>query len=216
MLSDFLPRLRRDRIVAVLIIDDVAQIPPLVEALREGGVTMVELTLRTESALDALAAMRREARDFLVGAGTVLTPDQVRAVKERGSDFAVSPGCNPRVLTAAKEAGLPFAPGVMTPTDIEFALESGCRVLKFFPAETSGGLAHLKSMAAPYQHLDVQFIPLGGVNEENFVEYLNSPLIPAVGGSWIAPRALINDGNWAEITQRAQAARSALPEIADR
>ena len=109
-----------------------------------------------------------------LGFGTVLTIEQVKAVVDVGADFAVSPGCNPKIITEARKLGLSFAPGVMTPTDIEIALEQGCRTLKYFPAETSGGMAHLESMVAPYQHLGLKFIPLGGCNMENAGTYLRS------------------------------------------
>jgi 2-dehydro-3-deoxyphosphogluconate aldolase/(4S)-4-hydroxy-2-oxoglutarate aldolase len=166
----------------------------------------MELTLRTEAALDALASIRSAVPEMLAGVGTVLTPDQVRAVRDAGASFGVAPGLNRTVLDAARDADLPFAPGVATPSDIESALEYGCRVLKFFPAEPSGGLPYLKSMAAPYAHLGLRFIPLGGLNEDNLGEWLASPLVAAVGGSWIAPRELICTRDWTEIGGRAATA----------
>ena len=179
---------------------------PLAKALIQGGVDVMELTLRTDAALGALKEIRAHVPEMLAGVGTVLTPAQVAAVKAAGAEFAVSPGINPRVVNAAVESGIPFGPGVATPTDIENALECGCTLLKFFPAEPSGGLAFLKAMAAPYLHLGVQFIPLGGVNEKNMATYLADPLIAAIGGSWLAPRELIREGRWAEITQLAKSA----------
>ncbi len=208
MNADLQQRFRDERIAAVLIIENPAHAAPLVGALREGGIHCVELTLRTPAALEVLREMRAMAPDFLLGAGTVLTPQQIAEVKEVGADFAVAPGCNPKVVAAARDAGLFFAPGIATPTDIEMALQEECRVLKFFPAETSGGLAHLESMAAPYRHLGLQFIPLGGINPGNLAIYLASPLIAAVGGSWIAPQNLIRDGDWTGISRRAAEARS--------
>ena len=197
-------------IVAVLIIDREDDGVPLANALLAGGVDVIELTLRTPAALGALRRIREEVPEMLVGAGTVLSPAQVLAVKAAGAAFGVSPGMNPRVLHAAADAGLPFAPGVATPTDVEQALECGCRLLKFFPAEASGGLAYLKAMSAPYLHIGVQFIPLGGVSEKNMASYLSDPLIAAIGGSWLAPREAIHEARWQDITTLAQRASNLI------
>jgi 2-dehydro-3-deoxyphosphogluconate aldolase / (4S)-4-hydroxy-2-oxoglutarate aldolase len=196
-------RLGRAGIVAVLVIDREEDAVPLARALIEGGVDVIELTLRTDAALGALRAIRKHVPEMVAGAGTVLTPAQVAQVAEAGGAFGVSPGVNRRVLEAAAEAGLPFAPGVATPSDIEAALESGCRILKFFPCEPSGGLPFLKAMAAPYAHLGLKFIPLGGVNAKNMAAYLADPLVGALGGSWLAPRETIRSGHWQAITDLA-------------
>ena len=176
---------------------------PLARALLAGSDDAIELTLCTPTALASLKAIRAEVPEMLAGIGTILTAQQVDDVVEAGASFGVSPGTNPVVIRQARQAGLPFAPGVITPSDIEVALELQCRGLKFFPAEPSGGLTYLKSMAAPYLHLGVRFVPLGGVNAQNLPTYLADPLILAVGGSWLAPRALIEEGQWDTITQRA-------------
>lgn len=193
-------------VIAVLQIDNAQDAVPLAEALLEGGISAMELTLRTPAALDALHAIHTRVPSMTAGVGTVLTRQQVRDVKKLGAHFGVSPGVNRSVLSEAVERELPFAPGIATPSDIEAALEFDCRIMKFFPAEHLGGLTYLQSIAAPYQHLGVQFIPLGGVNEKNLRSYLESPLICAVGGSWIAPREVIQNRNWAEIRQRAETA----------
>jgi len=172
----------------------------------ENGIGVMELTLRTPAALDALRAIREGVPEMVAGVGTVLTREQVREAKNAGAAFGVAPGLNRNVLDEAAKQGLPFAPGVATPSDIEAALEHGCRVMKFFPAEPSGGLAYLQSMAAPYLHLGLHFIPLGGLNEENLRAWLDSPLVCAVGGSWIAPRDLVRAKDWPEIGRRAEAA----------
>jgi len=203
-------RIKKTGIVAVLIIDREKDAVPLAKALLAGGIDVMELTLRTEAALGALRRIRAAVPEMLAGVGTVLTPAQADDAKYAGAEFAVSPGMNPRVVKAADDAGLPFAPGILTPSDIEQALECGCRMLKFFPAESSGGLAYLKAMAAPYLHLGVSFIPLGGVNEKNMASYLADPLIDAVGGSWLAPRDAIREGRWDEITALAKAARDII------
>ena len=194
--ADLRGAIRERGVVAVLVIDHVKDAVPVARALVAGGVTAMELTLRTPAAVEALRVIRREVPEMMAGIGTILTPEQVREVTDAGAAFGVSPGCNPRVIRAAAEAGLSFAPGIATPTDIEVAVELGCRLLKFFPAEPSGGLAYLKSAAAPYLHLGLEFIPLGGVSAANAGRYLAEPLIAAVGGSWIAPRDLIRKSDW--------------------
>ncbi len=201
-------------VIAVLVIDNAADAVPLAEVLVESGVGAMELTLRTPAALDALRAVRQSVPGMIAGVGTVLTPAQVNEVKDAGAAFAVAPGFNPDVLRAAESVGLPFVPGVATPTDVEAALAFGCRIMKFFPAEPSGGLSYLKSMAAPYAHLGISFIPLGGINEGNFRDYLESyPLVAGVGGSWIAPRELIAKGDWKEIARRARTVSSVIKTL---
>ncbi|MCL4143266.1 UNVERIFIED_CONTAM: hypothetical protein GTU68_024294 [Idotea baltica] len=200
-------------IVAVLIVDEVKHAVPLAKALLKGGVNTIELTLRTPAALDAALVIKKEVPEITLGFGTVLTTEQVKAVVDVGADFAVAPGCNPKIIAEAHKQGLPFAPGIMTPTDIEIAVEHGCRVLKFFPAETSGGMKHLGSMSAPYQYLGLRFIPLGGLNIENSRSYLESPIITAIGGSWVAKRPLIQNENWETITQNAKEIRRLITQI---
>lgn len=200
-------------IVAVLIVDEVKHAVPLAKALLQGGVNTIELTLRTPAALDAAKAIKKEVSEITLGFGTVLTTDQVKAVVDAGADFAVAPGCNPKIIAEARKQGLSFAPGIMTPTDIEIAVEHGCHVLKFFPAETSGGLKHLDSMSAPYQHLGLRFIPLGGLNIGNSRTYLESPIITAIGGSWVAKRPEIQNENWEAITRNALEIRELINQI---
>ncbi|MDA3926768.1 MAG: bifunctional 4-hydroxy-2-oxoglutarate aldolase/2-dehydro-3-deoxy-phosphogluconate aldolase [Kiritimatiellae bacterium] len=200
-------------IFAVLEIDNANDAVRLAETLLEGGISAMELTLRTPAALDALQAILEEVPEMIAGVGTILTPEQVREVKKIGARFGVAPGLNRNVMKEAIKQELPFAPGVATPSDIESALELGYHTMKFFPAEPQGGLTYLNSMAAPYKFLGLQFIPLGGVNEENLRTYLESPLICAVGGSWIAKRDLIQNKNWAEIKQRALIASTIAKEV---
>jgi len=204
MTPAFDPKLAADiektGIVAVLVVDDAKDAVPLARALLAGGVNAIELTLRTPAALDALREIKAGVPEVVAGVGTILTPEQVKQVVDAGGAFGVAPGLNPRVLAAAREAGLSFAPGILTPSDIELAVESGCQLLKFFPAEPSGGLSYLKSIAAPYAHLGLRFVPLGGLNAKNMASYLADPAIAALGGSWLAPRELIRGGNWEKIT----------------
>ncbi|MEO0447521.1 MAG: bifunctional 4-hydroxy-2-oxoglutarate aldolase/2-dehydro-3-deoxy-phosphogluconate aldolase [Verrucomicrobiota bacterium] len=193
-------------VLAVVSIPTVDAAVPLAEALLEGGVKGMELTLRTPAALEGLARVCSEVPEMLVGAGTVLTPQQVEAVREAGASFAVAPGTNPRVIAAAREIDLPFAPGICTPTDIEMALEEDCQVMKFFPSEPTGGLSYLRNIAAPFTHLGVKFIPLGGVNPGNAEAYLSESMILAIGGSWLAPPQAIAEQDWTGIRRRAEEA----------
>jgi 2-dehydro-3-deoxyphosphogluconate aldolase/(4S)-4-hydroxy-2-oxoglutarate aldolase len=210
---ELLERVERCGVVAVLVVDELAHAVPLAEALVDGGIDVMELTLRTPVALEALKAICEQVPDMLPGAGTVLTPDQAREVAEAGAAFGVAPGLNPRVVRAAQEAGLPFAPGVATASDLEAALELGCREMKFFPAEPTGGMSYLKSLAAPYAHLGVRFVPLGGLKPDSVRDYLSSPLVLAVGGSWMAPREAVGRENWDAIRNSAAQARSIVNDV---
>jgi len=206
--ADMVQRIERCGVVAVLVIDDMAHAVPLAQALLAGGIDVMELTLRTPAALDALVAIRRDVPQMLAGIGTVLRPEQVAQVRAAGGAFAVAPGTNRRVVEAAGAAGLPFAPGIATPSDLELALELGCREVKFFPAEACGGIEYLRNIAAPYAHLGVRYIPLGGLNQDNVAKYLQDPWVLAVGGSWLAPRKLVQAGDWSAIRELAAAART--------
>lgn len=201
---DLAGRVRELGVIAVLVIDDSAAAVPLANALLEGGIGGIELTLRTDAALESVRRIRRDVPGMLVGVGTILDPRQVSQTLAAGGQFGVAPGMNPTTAIAARESGLPFAPGVCTPSDIERAVEHGCRTLKYFPAEPSGGLTMLRSIAAPFTHLGIDFIPLGGIDSRNAASYLTDSLVRAIGGSWIAPRDLIRSGNWNEISRRAE------------
>ncbi len=201
-------KLETRRLVAVLVVDSADDAVPLAHALLKGGVDIMELTLRTPAALDALKRIVAEVPEMTAGIGTILTPAQVSAAKEAGAAFGVAPGLNRRVMQAAIDEGLSFAPGILTPSDIEQALEFDCRLMKLFPAEISGGLKYLKNMSAPYAHLGIKYIPLGGLTLENMGSYLKDPLISAIGGSWIAPREMIKAGDWKAIETNAREARA--------
>jgi len=205
--------LHQTGVVAVLMIERAEDAVPLARALLEGGVNGIELTLRTEAALECLRRIQAEVAEMTIGVGTILTPQQVNQAKEAGASFGVAPGMNPRVVAEAQRIGLPFAPGVCTPTDIELALEAGCRVLKFFPSEPCGGLPYLRTISAPFMHLGVQFIPLGGVGPGNAAQYLQEPSVLALGGSWLAPKDLIAKGDWAAITKLARDARDIVTQV---
>lgn len=201
----FIPRLaetiKDSGVVAVLVINHEDDAPRIAEALLKGGINAIELTLRTPAALPALRRIRQEFPDLIAGVGTILSPDQVDAARDAGGAFGVAPGVSRRVLARAAELEFSFAPGVMTPTDIETSLEFDCRLLKFFPAEASGGLPFLRLISAPYAHLGIRFLPLGGLNSQNMSSYLSDPLIAALGGSWLAPRDVIAAKDWNKITE---------------
>ena len=216
MTPEIIKKIDRAGVIAVLVIDEVKHAVPLTKALLVGGVDTIELTLRTTAAMDAARAIKNEVPEILLGFGTVLTIQQVKAAVELGVDFAVAPGCNPKVIEAARDHGLSFAPGIMTPSDIEMAVEQGCRVLKYFPAESSGGMKHLSNMAAPYQYLGLKFIPLGGLNIDNAANYLQSSLITAIGGSWIAKRSMIQAEDWEAITNNAKEIRKIVTDLSNR
>ena len=211
--AEMLQRIEGCGVIAVLVIDEASHVVPLCRALVACGIDVIELTLRTESAIDALRLVREEVPEVLAGIGTILTANQVDQVVEAGAAFGVAPGLNPKVVLRSREKGLPFAPGIATPTDIEAAVEYGCRELKFFPAEPSGGIKYLRSMYAPYSHLGLKFIPLGGLTAQNMASYLYDESVPAIGGSWIAPRKLIQEQNWSAVIDHATEARRVVKEL---
>jgi 2-dehydro-3-deoxyphosphogluconate aldolase/(4S)-4-hydroxy-2-oxoglutarate aldolase len=200
-------------VIAVLVIDDVKDAVPLARALLEGDVDIMELTLRTPVAMDALEEIKNNVPEMIVGIGTVLTGDQVRQIKKLGAAFGVAPGLNPNVVKTAQQEGLAFCPGIVTPSDIECAIELGCNVLKYFPAEPAGGLAYLKSMTNPYTHLGLKYIPLGGLSQDHLRAYLEFSAILAVGGSWIAQRDTIRKNDWKTITDNARRASRVVKSL---
>ena len=211
--DDLIKRITEAGVIAVLTIVDPADAVPVALALAEGGVTAIEMTLRTARAPESIRRIRTELPEILIGAGTVLNRGQVKIVQEAGALFAVSPGCNPSTLQAARDAGLPFAPGIATPSDIEIAVGEGCRLLKYFPAENSGGLGGLTVMNAPFAHLGLRYIPLGGIALAQLGDYLKSPLVAAVGGSWLARADVIQSRDWPEVTRHAAAAMNVVRSV---
>ena len=202
--EELLSHLEKRGVVAGFSVEKIEHAVPLAKALLAGGIDVIELTLRTPIGLDAVKLIANEVPEMVVGVGTILTPETAVAVKKAGAHFGVAPGMNPRVVKAAREAGLPFAPGICTPSDLEAAIELGCRFVKFFPAEAAGGVNYLKSMAAPYNHLGIRYFPLGGVNSENMLDYLAEDNVPTVGGTWIVAKNLVQNEDWAGITAAAQ------------
>ena len=210
---DLHSHLQRTGVIAVLMLDDADDAVPVAQALQAGGVNCLELTLRTPAAMTALRRIRTEVPEMIVGVGTILTLQQVGEVKAADAAFGVAPGMNPRIIAEARRIDLPFAPGICTPTDIELAIEQGCTLLKFFPSEPSGGLAYLRTIAAPFAHLGVKYIPLGGVSAANAEQYLREPAVLALGGSWLAPRELIQRKDWAAITANAREASMIVQRV---
>lgn len=198
-------RLGRARVMAVITVERVEDAAPLAVVLQQAGVHAVELAWRTPATLAVARAMKEATPSLILGLGTLLSAEQVRLAAEAGADFGVSPGLSVAVIEAARETKLAYAPGIQTASDLQTAVAMGCNVVKFFPAESAGGLAHLKSLHAPFAHLGLRYIPLGGLTEDNVDGYLKEESVVAVGGSWIAPPTLIRARAWEEVRQRAQA-----------
>ncbi|MGV8987357.1 MAG: bifunctional 4-hydroxy-2-oxoglutarate aldolase/2-dehydro-3-deoxy-phosphogluconate aldolase [Cypionkella sp.] len=192
-------------VVPVIVVEDLAHARKLAEALVAGGLPALEVTLRTPVALDAIRAMA-EVEGGIVGAGTLLTPADVKAAKAAGAKFGVSPGATDRILDACAEYDLPLLPGAATASEIMALLEMGYTVQKFFPAEQAGGAAYLKSISSPIPQ--VRFCPTGGIGLKNASDYLSLPNILCVGGSWVAPKEALAKGDWATITKLAAEAKA--------
>jgi 2-dehydro-3-deoxyphosphogluconate aldolase / (4S)-4-hydroxy-2-oxoglutarate aldolase len=201
--SEVVDRLAALRVVPVLTAASAEEATRACEALLAGGLSAVEITFRTDAASEAIERVA-SIDGLLVGAGTVLSPEQLSRAVDSGARFAVAPGSNDDVIAAAAAAGLPFVPGVATPSEIEHARALGCHVLKVFPASVVGGPAFVKAIAPVYP--DVRFLPTGGVNTENLAAYVELPAVLAVGGTWICERSLLEEGRFDEIQRRAREA----------
>lgn len=197
-MNKVLEEIQKIGIVPVVVLDDEKDAKPLAKALCDGGLPCAEVTFRTKAAEESIRIMAKEYPQMLVGAGTVLTIEQVDRAIEAGAKFIVSPGLNPKIVSYCMEKGIPVTPGCQTPSDIEKALELGLDVIKFFPAEPAGGLPMIKALAAPYT--DVMFMPTGGINPKNVVDYLKFDRILACGGSWMVKGDLVKEGKFDEIT----------------
>jgi len=196
----------QQRLVCVAVIEHVDDAVPLAEALIAGGLNTIEVTFRTAGAAEAIARIRKQVPAACVGAGTLLTADQVKQAVQAGAQFGVSPGLSEAVSAAAHAAQWPLFPGIVTPTEIIRALDLGWKTLKFFPAETFGGVNALKALIGPFGHTGVKFIPTGGITAATLPTYLALPQVAAVGGSWMAERKLVADKDWAKITALTAAA----------
>ena len=193
-------RIEQRRLLSAAVIDSPEHAVPLARALLAGGLDVMEVTFRNEHAAECIRRIRSEVPEMAVGAGTLLNAAQIDQAREAGAMYGVSPGLQPDVVRAAVDRGFFFIPGVNTPGEMEQALALTCNWVKFFPAEASGGVAFLNAVAACYAHTDLRVVPLGGVNESNLATYLASPLVAAVGGSWLTPRKLAEQGRWQEVT----------------
>jgi len=197
--------LQKYRVVPVIAMDDPAAALPLADALLIGGLPVAEITFRTKVAAEVIRTISEKRPELCVGAGTVLTAENITAAVDAGAKFGVAPGFNPETLKKANELNWTFIPGVCTPSEIEAALSKNCSVLKFFPAEAAGGLTMLKTLSAPYSHTGVKFMPTGGVTAANLNEYLTLPSVLACGGTWIASKIDLAEGKWQLISDRCKA-----------
>jgi 2-dehydro-3-deoxyphosphogluconate aldolase / (4S)-4-hydroxy-2-oxoglutarate aldolase len=195
---------RAASVIPVLTVGDVEKAAPLARALKAGGLSVLEMTMRTPAALEVLAEMKRAEPDMIIGMGTIRTPEQVADAMAAGADFLVSPGLSPQLIPALLGSGLPVLPGVATAGEAMSAVEAGFEVLKFFPAEQAGGRPYLKSIAGPLP--DIRFCPTGSITREMAPDYLALPNVVCVGGSWIATGAMIEANDWEMITANAAAA----------
>ncbi len=191
-------------VIPVMVINQLDQAVPLAHALVEGGLNVLEITLRTPVALDAIKHIKAEVPGAIVGAGTIINTDTLDKAIAAGSEFLVSPGVTDSLIDAAISTGVPILPGVISPSEAMRLMEKGITEMKFFPAEAAGGVPMIKSIGGPLPQLT--FCPTGGVNPQNAVDYLKQKNVACVGGSWMAPADLVDTGNWEEITRRAKEA----------
>lgn len=196
--------MRASPVIPVIAIDNPEHAVPLARALVDGGIRVLEVTLRTEHGLPAIRAIAREVPDAIVGVGTLTQADELAAARDAGAVFGVSPGLTPALVEAAKTSGLPLLPGVMTPSEVMAAREAGFRQLKLFPAVPAGGIGMLNAIAGPLP--DVTFCPTGGISQENAAQFLACKNVACVGGSWLTPKNAMQSGDWKQITELARAA----------
>lgn len=210
-MNEVLKNLGQYGIVPVVVLNDSKDAKPLADALCEGGLACAEVTFRTEAAAESIRIMTEKHPEMMVGAGTVLTIQQVDEAVASGAKFIVSPGLNPKVVSYCMEKNIPITPGVATPSEMEQAIELGLNLVKFFPAEPSGGLSMINAVSAPYTML--KFMPTGGINPTNVKEYLKSDKIFACGGSWMVKGNLIDEGNFDKIKELTKEAVEIVKEI---
>ncbi len=204
---DVFRRLSKEKIVPVIKLKTPDSAVPLARALTAGGINVAEVTFRTDAAAESIKRIRKEYPEMLVGAGTVLTLENAKKAEDAGALFIVAPGFNPRIVEFCQGRNIPVVPGVNSPTQVELAMEMGLEVLKFFPAEISGGISMLKTLASVY---NVRFMPTGGLNENNFLDYLKLPNVLACGGSWMVKGDLIESGRYDEITRLSASVRDQI------
>jgi 2-dehydro-3-deoxyphosphogluconate aldolase / (4S)-4-hydroxy-2-oxoglutarate aldolase len=200
-------------VVPVIAIERVSDAVALADALLEGGLPLAEITFRTEAAAEVIAIMAEKRPELLVGAGTILTPEALDAAIGAGARFGLAPGFDGEIVAAAKAKDFPFAPGIMTPSDLTSVSRNGLKLAKFFPAKAAGGPAMLEAISAPFAHLGTRFVPTGGVSLDNMHEWLKLSAVAAVGGTWIATKADIGEGRWSDIAAKARAAVAKARDI---
>ncbi len=209
-MNTILEKLAAIRLVPVVVLDDAAHALPLARTLMQNGCACMEITFRTAAAAASIAAIARELPDMLVGAGTLLSPEQVAQAQQAGAAFGVAPGFDPDVVAKAQQLGFPFVPGISTASEMSRALAAGCSFQKFFPAEAAGGRPMLKSLLGAFRHTGVRLMPTGGINAANVADWLAIPEVVACGGSWMCESSLIKAENWAEIGRRTAEALASL------
>lgn len=190
--------LRQGPVVPVMVIQKLEQAVPLAKALMAGGIRVLEITLRTPVAVEAIRAIRRDVPGAMVGAGTVIGPEDLSVVAEAGAVFAISPGLTVELLQAANQGSIPLIPGISTVSELMTGMALGYTHFKFFPAEAAGGVKMLKAIAGPFPH--VTFCPTGGITPDNYRDYLALGTVACVGGSWVAPQESVDQGDWVRIT----------------
>lgn len=191
-------------VMPVMVIQNLDDAVPLAEALVAGGIKVLEITLRTPIALDAIRLISQEVKEAIVGAGTITTPEQLKAAEDAGAVFAISPGLTPSLLTAAKAGSIALIPGIASLSELMLGMEYGLDHFKFFPAEAAGGIPMLKSIAGPIPQ--VTFCPTGGISPENYNAYLKLSNVACVGGSWLVPADAVKSKNWSKVTELAKQA----------
>jgi 2-dehydro-3-deoxyphosphogluconate aldolase/(4S)-4-hydroxy-2-oxoglutarate aldolase len=210
-MTDVLERLGQIRIVPVVVLENAAQAKPLAEALLAGGLPCAEVTFRTSAAAEAIKIFSTY-KEICLGAGTVLSVDQVKSAVDSGATFIVSPGFNPKVVRYCVEQRIPITPGICTPTEIEMGLDFGLNIFKFFPAEAYGGLKTLKAISAPFSM--IKFIPTGGIDANNVRDYLSTKQVYACGGSWMVTKEMISNRKFNEVTALAKEAVNIVKGLA--
>ena len=199
---NLMDQVRTHRLIPVLEIASATNALPLAEAILEGGISIMEITLRTPDAIKAITAIRSTFPEILVGAGTVISLEQAAIVQDVGAQFGVSPGFDSEVVKSFQDQGIPFIPGVVTPSEVQAAIKKQCSLLKFFPADAAGGPQYLSRLSGVFSAYDIQFCATGGVNQENMSDYFKIPSVCSIGGSWLASRQQIHNQDWRGIKRQ--------------
>jgi 2-dehydro-3-deoxyphosphogluconate aldolase/(4S)-4-hydroxy-2-oxoglutarate aldolase len=209
-MKEIIKTLEKLKVIPVIAIEDPDKSLHLADALIEGGLPLAEITFRTSAAARVISILSKEKPELIICAGTILTIDQLKQACDYGAVLGVAPGLDIKIVEEALKIGFPFMPGVMTPSEICLCLNYELELLKFFPSEPLGGATFLKSIIAPFAHTEVKFSPTGGVNKDNFKDYLEIPQVISVGGTWVANKENINAGNWEKIKQNCRKIKSLI------